>query len=440
MASRTTRAWDWLVRGPGSGQETRGADPTLPWGSSYIPTNGQTGLVAAGFNVNDDTALSITSVYTAVSILADSVATLPLHTFRRGARAMGPVNDPMIVSNPWPEVTVNDFMSQLMVSLTLRGNFFGQIVDRDRDGYATCIMPVHPDSVMARRMQDGTRAYWISGQRVKTEDMVHIPNLLVPGAFVGLNPVEYMRQSWGLAGAAERYMGQFYANSATPTGVIEIGEDLTEEETLELARSWRMTHGGLQGGGLPAVLTGGATWRSIQVSPGDAQFLQTRAFQREEIASFFRIPPHLMGQQDRTSSYGTGVEQMELNFVINTLRAYLTKIEAYWTRLLPGNLEARFDLTSRLRGDQGQRYTAYAMAVNNGWLSTDEIRAREDLPPLPDGQGAYFWRPLNFAPVDKIVSGEAGVTGGPGGGMDQEPTAPAPGVGNIPDPDESVNS
>jgi len=440
MASRTTRAWDWLVRGPSDGVEKRGADPTLPWGSSYIPTNGQTGLVAAGFNVNDDTAMSITSVYTAVSILADSVATLPLQTFKRGKRAAGPIADPLVVSNPWPECTVNDFMSQIMVSLTLRGNFFGQIVARDDQGYATMVMPIHPDSVMARRMQDGSRAYWVSGVRVKTADMVHIPNLLIPGAFVGLNPVEYMRQSWGLAGAAERYMGQFYANSATPTGVIEIGEDLSEEETLELARSWRMTHGGLQGGGLPAVLTGGATWRSIQVSPGDAQFLQTRSFQREEIASFFRIPPHLMGQQDKTSSYGTGVEQMELNFVINTLRAYLTKIESYWSRLLPPKYEVRFDLTGRLRGDQGQRYTAYAMAINNGWLSTDEVRAREDLPPLPDGIGSKFWRPLNFAPVDQVIAGLATPNGGQGGGMDQNPDAPAPGVGNIPTPDESVDT
>ena len=428
MASPLQRVLDFVRYAPDE-RQTRGADPTLPWGSSYIPTNAQTGPTVAGFNINDDTALTITAVYTAVAILADSVATLPLLTYRRGKRQNGPVDSPPLVADPWPEGTSQDWLSQVMVSLALRGNFFGLIVARDDAGYPTMVQPLHPDSVMARRGQDGKRQYWVLGASKPTADIIHIPNILMPGSFVGLNPLEYMRQSWGLAGAQTRYMGQWYANSANPTGVIEVGEDLTEDETLELARSWKMTHGGLQGAGLPAVLTGGATWKSIQLSPGDQNFIAGRDFERSEIAAFFRIPAHLMGQQDRTSSWGTGVEQMELGFVINTLRPYLSKLEQYLTRLTPPRYEVLFDLSARLRGDTGQRYTNYATAINNGFMNMDEARAREDMTPLPNGDGQHFWRPLNFAPVDKVLDGTIiPGGGGTGGGTTQgsDPSSPSP--------------
>ena len=421
---RRTAEWLGLAE-----PQQRGADPTLPWGSSYIPTNGQTGMSAAGIQLNEDQALSITAVYTAVSILTDSISTLPLLEYKAGNRQAGPVKSSILTSDPWPEGTLQDFLAQIVVSLTLRGNFFGIIVDRDPNGYASMVKPIHPDTVLARRGQDGKRTYFVDGRRVDSADVVHIPNLLMPGSFIGLNPVEYMRQSWGLAAASERYMGQFYANSATPTGVIEVGEDLTEEETLELARAWKMSHGGINGAGLPAVLTGGATWKTIQVTPGDAQFLQTRDFQRQEIAAFFRIPSHLMGQVDRTSSWGTGVAAMEQGFVINTLRPYLAKIEAYVTRLLPPNREARFDISGRLRGDMTELMSGLTLAVNNGWMNLDEARFILDMPPLPGGDGQKFWRPLNFGPVDMIIDGSlkpAG-SGGIGGGIDQSPDAPAPG-------------
>ena len=409
--------------------EKRGADGNLPWGSSYIPTNGQTGLTSAGLALNDDSALSISTVYTAVSILTDSVSTLPLRSYKRGDISRTVQDSPLLVSDPWPEGTLQDWISQVMFSLALRGNFYGQIVDRDKKGYATMVRPLHPDQVMARRVK-GFRTYWVDGSRIDTNDMLHIPNILSPGSFIGLNPVEYMRQSWALALAAEKYGSQFFQNSALPQGVIEVGEDMTEEETLEMARAWKMGHGGLGNAGMPAVLTAGATFKVLSLKPEDVQFLATKAYQRQEIAAMFRIPAHLMGQVDRTTSYGTGIEQMELGYVINTLRPYLTKIESYLTRLLPGSIEVQFDLRGRLRGDQQQRFNAYTMAINNGYMNLDEARSNEDLPPLPDGNGQEFWRPLNVGPISKIMDGSLVPTGGggQGGGVDQSPLAPAPGV------------
>jgi len=418
-----------LIKRAFDGNEKRGADPTLNWGSSYIPTNGQSGLTAAGLSLTDDAALSISSVYTAVSILSDSVSTLPLRTYKTGDVSKTIQNPPVLIDNPWPEGTMQDWLSQVMFSLAMRGNFYGQIVDRDKNGYATMIRPLHPDQVTARRVQ-GRRAYWFDGVRQNTDDVLHIPNILSPGAFIGINPVEYMRQSWALMLAAEKYGAGFFQNSALPQGVIEVGEDLTEEEAIELARAWKMSHGGLGNAGMPAVLTGGATFKVLSLKPEDTMFLATKSFQREEIAAFFRIPAHLMGQQDRTSSWGTGVEQMEIGFVINTLRPYLNKIESYLSRLLPPQIQTRFDIRGRLRGDQGQRFAGYTMAVNNGYMNLDEIRDLEDLAPLPNGQGQTYWRPLNMGPIEKIMDGSLvpSGSGGMGGGQDQAPTAPAAGV------------
>lgn len=376
--------------------------------------------------MSDDVALGVSAVYTAVSILADAVSTLPVVCYMRNDAGRTIVPSPPLIADPWPEGTQQDWVSQAMVSLALRGNFYGRIVDRDPYGFATMIQPLHPDSITTRR-SGGMRRYWIDGRVVDTADVLHIPNLLIPGAYVGMNPVEYMRQSWGLAAAAERYGGQLFANSARPSGVLTSPEDLTEEETLELARAWQMNHKGLQGAGNVGVLTGGVTWQSISVNPDDAQFLQTRDFQRVEIGGMFRIPPHMMGHIDRTPQ-APGNEELEMNFVTNTLMSYITKIESYLNKLMPGPIEARFDLSARLRGNQQARYTNYTLGINNGFLLADEARKAEDKDPLPDGQGQVVWRPLNFAPANKILDGTAmaGGTlppgqGGQGGGLDQNP-------------------
>ena len=418
-----------LIKRAFDGNEKRGADGNLPWGSSYIPTNGQSGLTAAGLALTDDAAMSISTVYTAVSILSDSVATLPLRTYKTGDISKTIQSPPMLIDNPWPEGTMQDWLSQVMFSLAMRGNFYGQIVDRDKKGYATMIRPLHPDQVSARRVQ-GRRTYWFDGVRQDSADVFHIPNILPPGSFIGLNPIEYMRQSWALMLAAEKYGAGFFQNSALPQGVIEVGEDLTEEEAIELARAWKMSHGGLGNAGMPAVLTGGATFKVLSLKPEDTMFLATKSFQREEIGAFFRIPAHLLGQQDRTSSWGSGIEQMETGFVINTLRPYLTKIESYLSRQLPPTVQTRFDIRGRLRGDQGQRFSGYTMAVNNGYMNLDEIRDLEDLAPLPNQQGQTYWRPLNMGPIEKIMDGSLvpSGSGGMGGGTDQSPTAPAAGV------------
>lgn len=409
--------------------ERRGADPTLPWGSSYIPSNGQTGLVAAGVPINDDAALSISTVYRCVQILVESVSTLPFGAWRKTSdRTRIPVNV-TLVRQPWPEGSVVDFLSQVVFSIVLRGNFFATIADRDAKGYASALVPCHPDEVMARRdPRTGKRVYRVKGQPVDAADVVHIPSAMVPpGSFLGLNPVEYMRQSWGLAAAAEKYGGQFFANSANPSGIITVDSDMSEEETLEMARAWRMGHQGVGMAGMPAVLTGGARWQQLTISPDDAQFLQTRQFQRHEIASWFGIPPTMLGDVDRSTAVA-GIEQFEMAFVTNVLRAYLVRIESAFNALLPPSIVTRFDLSDRLRADTLVRFQAYQLARNSGFMSVNEIRESEGMPAVGPAGDTYL-QPMNMAPLGSVPvdptlkpTNDAGV--GQGGGDPNNSPAP----------------
>ena len=380
--------------------------------------------------MNDDAAMSIATVYTCVSILADAVATLPLNGYVRTAdKSKIPINPmPLLLTDPWPEGTLGDWLTQVMASLLLRGNFFGQIVDRDDFGFASMVKPIHPDMVMARRNEKtGQRMYWFSGKLQDPADVIHIPAMLMPGSFIGLNPVEYMRQSWSLAAAAEKYGGQFFGNSANPSGIISVEEDLGEDEVRAMAQSWKEAHGGLGNALHPAVLTGGAKWQQISISPDDAQFLQTRSFQKSEIVSFFRLPLSMVGESN-PDERGMSPEDREIGFVTNTLAPWLNRLEQYLSKLIPGTQYAKFDVTGRLRGDTLSRFQSYTLAVNGGWLNNDEIRDREDLAPMPDDLGKTYWRPLNFAPADKIMDGTATPNGGAGGGLANDPNAPGKGT------------
>jgi len=417
--------------------ERRGADGSLPWGTSVIPTNMQTGLVSAGIAINDDVALSLTTVGSCISLLSDGISTLPLQGLKktkdRSKKLLDPT--PPLIDNPWPEGTRQDFFTQVMVSLLLRGNFYGQIVDRDSGGYATMIMPIHPDRIMARRdTNTGKRTYKASGQPIPLDDMVHIPALLVPGSFIGLNPVEYQRSPWALAAATERYGSQFFANSANPSGVIEVPGTLAPEEALEMAREWKMMHGGLGMASQPAIFTDGATWKTISVAPDDAQFLQTRQFQQQQIISWFRIPPHKIGVTDRSPG-PTLTEELEMMYVQDALLPWAVRIEQYFSDLLRPSQTCKFDFASRLRGNTLARAQAAQIWANIGENTLDELRALEDREPLPNGLGNVIARPANMAYWDvatgkQIASPSANVgavnPGGLGDGGGDPNNAPGP--------------
>jgi HK97 family phage portal protein len=384
----------------------RRSDPTLPFGDSTPPPPGALGGPVAGTTVSEQTALQIAAVYGSVSVIADSLSSLPVDLMSSPHRRRGQILPPsQLVVQPYVEISTIDWWVQFAMSLALRGNFYGEIVDRDQDLYPTQIRPVHPDHVAVRRAPDKAVEYRFNGRPVQLDNVFHVRYLSVAESLVGLNPIEYLRNVLGGARAQDLYGNSFFQNSARADVVIEVPEDLSEEETLALAKAWKAAHQGLGQANLPGVLTGGAKLSDpITVNPQDAQFLETRQFSASTISGqIFRVPPHMIGIVDRTTSWGTGIEQQEMGFVRNTLIGYLTRGEQALTKLHAPGQFVKFDLSERLRGDRLQRAQANALEIASGTLLPDEARASEDRPDLPDGIGKTALAPINAQALQQLA-------------------------------------
>jgi HK97 family phage portal protein len=401
--------------------ERRGADPTLPWGDTTPVSNGMLGGSVAGTYVSEKTALEVAAVYGSVSVLADAVSTLPLRQYRKSAA--GPdieVAPSPVVASPFVEISQQDWLVQGMVSLTLRGNSYSQVVSRDPETLLpTQLKPIHPDHVRVRRVR-GAIEYRVGGAVVDIDDMLHVRNLQVPGALVGLNPVEYLRNTIGIARAQDLYGESFFVNSANPSGALSVPGDLEEDEILEMARAWKQAHQGIGAANLPAVLTGGTTWQQIQVNPEDVQFLASRQFSQGEISGMiFRVPPHMIGIVDRSTSWGTGIEQQELGFTRSVIGGYLLKWTSAFNLCVPPGQYVKFDLDARLASDKLTRYQAHMLGRTGGWETIADIRDEEDMTPLGSEYDQMAHDPM--APLNSAQSGEA-ATGPPDAATQKSPS------------------
>lgn len=384
------------------------------WGDSTPPAPSmQGGFVEAGQTVNEYTALQLAAVYGAVSILADACSTLPIDTFSSIQPATRRTLPPgPLITRPYSEISRIDWVVQYVTSMALRGNFFGHIVARDEQLYPSQIKPVHPSFVTVRRVASGPGRgrpeYRFWGQRVPLDDVFHIRNLSVAGALVGLNPIEQLRVTLGLARAQDLYGGAYFANSAIPDSVIETEDELNDLEVRRLAVQWRDARSG-KNARSPAVLSGGAKFRAISVTNDDSQFLQSRGFSQSEISGMiFRVPPHMIGIVDKSTSWGTGIAQQEQGFVTNTLMPYLARLEEELTAVGPQDGRVnKFNVNKRMRGDPLQRMQTAALGIASSVLCPDEAREDEDRPPIPGGLGKTFLVPINSDTLKQAVEESA---------------------------------
>jgi HK97 family phage portal protein len=404
------------IRTPSGGYETRSANPSLPWGNtSPPPPGGIDGL--GGLQISEHTALQLAAVWGSVSLIADSIATLPIRQYRQvGSDEAKQIECAPVIQRPCQEMTQRDFLGQGTLSMLLRGNLWGDIVARDgKLLYPEQVRLVHPDRAKIRRDQKtGELEVWYANKPVQLDNVTRAMALSVPEGLEGLNPIEYLRNSLGMARAQDLWNNAFFANAARPDGVIEVPEDLDDDETKAMMASWKEAHGGINHAHLPAVLTAGAKWQAITMKLADVQFLEQMQLSESVISGrIYRVPPHMLGMVDKDTSWGSGIEQQELGFVRNTLLIWLCRWEDLLTSWLPPRQFVTFDLSQRLRGDTLQRWSAYQIARVIGAMNNAEIRKAEGLPVVA-GQADVledFAAPLNSAPV-KAVSA-SGV--GPGG-------------------------
>jgi HK97 family phage portal protein len=355
---------------------------------------------AAGIPVNDRTAMQHATVFACVRLIADSIAMLPLHAYRKVGGVRQEIDPtPSLISRPYPGMSQFEWVHQVVTSLVLRGNTFGVVTARDRLEYPTQILPVHPDDVVVEVQDMGLPripVYWVGGERVPIEDMVHIKRFTLPGDVEGLSPIRQAATGIGLSLAAEKYGARFFGDSANPSSVLESDQDLTEDQVTRTQKQWIASHGGRRH---PAVLSGGFKWRPIAIMPEESQFLETRGYQRGEIAMLFGVPPHMIGDTQKSTSWGTGIEQQSIGYVTYTLGGWISCIEGALNMLTPRGTFVKFNVDGLLRGDQKSRYDAYTQARNAGWMNVDEIRSLEDMPPIPGGAGQSYIQPLNMGPL-----------------------------------------
>lgn len=387
-----------------------------------------------GAVVNEEAALGHAGVYACVRVLADSVAQLPLRVYRRrdGAGKDEDREHPLwsiLHDLPNPEMTAFEFRQAMQGHLALWGNAYAEI-ERDGFGRVRALWPLRPDRMTVTRDAQKRRV-WVyqlpGGEPVKwtwanpsvtPAPILHLRGMSGDGG-AGYSPISLLREPIGLGLAAEEYGARMFSNAARPSGVLQAPKVVSDKAMERLRQGWEAAHRGLSNAHRVAILEEGITWQQIGMTANDAQFLETRKFQLNEICRAFRVPPHLVGDLERATF--SNIEHQAIDFVVHSLTPWLV----CWEQALARDLlsvkgfathQIRFVVAGLLRGDIATRYEAYSVGRQNGWLNVDEIRDLEDLNPLEDGAGQVYLTPLNMTPA----------------GSTPDPAAPAPSEPDVP--------
>ena len=372
-------------------------------GSAYSFFMGGT---SSGKRVNERSAMQMTAVYSCVRILSEAVASLPLHVYRNTDTGTEKATDhplyTILHDEPNPEMTSFVFRETLMTHLLLWGNAYAQII-RNGKGEVIALYPLMPDRMSVDRDENGQLyyEYLVSSDdapvnkksivRLSPSDVLHIPGLGFDG-LVGYSPIAMAKNAIGLAIATEEYGSKFFANGAAPSGVLE--HPGTIKDPNRIRESWQQTFGGSQNSGKIAVLEEGMKYTPISISPEQAQFLETRKFQINEIARIFRVPPHMVGDLEKSSF--SNIEQQSLEFVKYTLDPWVSRWEQSIVRTLLTPEEkkkyyVKFNVDGLLRGDYQSRMNGYAIGRQNGWMSANDIRELENLDRIPTEEGGDLY-------------------------------------------------
>ena len=352
------------------------------------------GSTSSGKTVNERTSMQTSAVYACVRVLAEAIASLPLHTYRYTENGKEKAVDHslyyLLHSEPNPEMTSFVFRETLMGHLLIWGNAYAQII-RDGRGKVIALYPLLPDKMIVDRTEKGEIYYIYNKDGIeyplRGDEVLHIPGLGFDG-LVGYSPIAMAKNAIGMAIATEEYGAKFFANGASPGGVLE--HPGIVKDPARIRESWNAVYQGTGNAHRVAVLEEGMKFQSIGIPPEQAQFLETRKFQLNEIARIFRIPPHMVGDLDKSSF--SNIEQQSLEFVMYTLDPWVVRWEQAIQRSLFSSTEkkeyfAKFNVNGLLRGDYQSRMQGYAVGRQNGWLSADDIRELEDMNKLPEGSG-----------------------------------------------------
>ncbi|KRN88726.1 phage portal protein [Ligilactobacillus ceti] len=366
-------------------------------GSTY---NFLTGISSSGSKVNEKTAMQMTAVYSCVRVLSETLASLPIHIYEvTNNKREKAINHPLykvLHDEPNPEMTSFIFRETLMSHLLLWGNAYAQIIRNGR-GEVLGLYPLMPDKMTVDRDDSGHIYYeykssGMGGESIKLSesDVLHIPGLGFDG-LVGYSPIAMAKNAIGMAIATEEYGAKFFSNGATPSGILE--HPGTVKNPQAMRESWSKGFSGNNAHKV-AILEEGMKYTPISISPNEAQFLETRKFQINEIARIFRVPPHMVGDLEKSSF--SNIEQQSLEFVKYTLDPWVSRWEQAITKKLLSDEEKqkysiKFNVDGLLRGDYQSRMNGYAVGRQNGWMSANDIRALENLDMISKEDGGDLY-------------------------------------------------
>lgn len=362
---------------------------------------------SSGKNVNERSAMQMTAVYSCVRILSEAVASLPLHVYKyndEGGKEKA-VKHPLyflLHDEPNPEMTSFVFRETLMTHLLLWGNAYAQII-RNGKGEIIALYPLMPNRMTVDRDDKGQLYYQYNTSKddaptmkgsmvnLKPSDVLHIPGLGFDG-LVGYSPIAMAKNAIGMAISCEEYGAKFFANGATPGGILE--HPGTVKDPKRVRESWTSAFGGSSNANKVAVLEEGMKYTPISISPEQAQFLETRKFQINEIARIFRVPPHMVGDLENSSF--SNIEQQSLEFVKYTLDPWVIRWEQAIVRSLFSTDKktqyfVKFNVDGLLCGDYQSRMNGYAIGRQNGWMSANDIRELENLDRIPAEEGGNLY-------------------------------------------------
>jgi HK97 family phage portal protein len=359
------------------------------WQSPY---NFFFGSTTSGKTVNERTAMQTTAVYACVRILAETIASLPLHTYKRIDKGKEKAVDHdlyyLLHDAPNAEMTSFIFRETMMSHLLLWGNSYSQIL-RDGRNKVKALYPLMPDKVTVDRTKTGEiyYIYYKDGEYypLRNDQVLHIPGLGFDG-LIGYSPIAMAKNAIGMSIATEEYGSKFFSNGANPSGVLEHPGVIKDPKRVR--ESWNAVYQGSSNAHKVAVLEEGMAFKSIGIPPDQAQFLDTRKFQIEEICRIFRVPPHLVANLERATF--SNIEHQSISFVVHTIRPWLIRIEQAIHKALLSEGEKRtyfvsFVADGLLRGDYKTRMEGYAVGIQNGFLSPNDVRSLENMNSIEHG-------------------------------------------------------
>ncbi len=362
----------------------------------------------SGTYVTADTVFKVNAIYSAVSLIADTISTLPLDAFIRIDGERRPFRPrPAWVTKPDVDlVSKEPFYNAVLVSMLLDGNAFVRVY-RDAQGRPLNLVVLNPTDVEVVRNGIGRVMYRVQShdELLSSEQVLHIIDVLKPGQIRGVSRVEALKENFGLAIALESFAARYFGQGVTMAGHIEFPGNLSPEQAKDLSDAFSSRHGGFRKAHKVGVLSGGAKFVSDQVDNNAAQFIDSRRMAVEDVARAFNIPPHLLGLPG-TNTYSS-VEQNNIAWVTHCLRPLVQKLEGAFSTLLSAeaggeNAFIRFSMDGLLRGDSNSTFAAYANGLQSGWLTVNDVRRLEDLPPVEGGDIARV-------PLSNIAITDAGI-------------------------------